>query len=52
VILEIELEELRKAATDDRPENCEGILGYEEDAMGDGLRGFYYDNEDFIGAPI
>lgn len=47
VILDLELEELRKIATDDRPENCEGVLGYEEDAPGDGINAEYYDNEDF-----
>lgn len=52
VILEVELEELRKTATNDRPENCEGILGYEEEALGDGVVGNYFDNEDFLGAPI
>jgi len=43
---------LRKTVTDDRPENCEGILGYEDVSPGDGVEGFYYDNEDFAGSPI
>jgi len=46
------LEELRKIATDDRPENCEGVLGYEEDAPGDGIIGEFYDNEDFEGVAV
>jgi len=49
--LTIEIEEIKKTYTDDRPENCEGVLGYEEEPYGDGLKGFYYDNEDFIGSP-
>jgi hypothetical protein len=49
--LTIEIEEIKKTYTDDRPENCEGVLGYEEEPYGDGLKGFYFDNEDFIGSP-
>jgi len=52
VILETEIEELEKVASNDRPENCEGLLGYEEEASGDGLMGYYYDNEDFQGEPL
>jgi len=52
VILEVELEELKKAVVNDRPENCEGILGYEEDPTGDGLAAEYFDNEDFVGSPV
>jgi len=29
VVLNLEIEELKKSYTDDRPENCDGILGYE-----------------------
>jgi len=52
VILETEIEELIKVATDDRPENCEGMLGYETNAPGDGIFGTYFDNEDFIGSGV
>lgn len=38
---------MKKTSSKDRPENCEGILGYEEEPSGDGVNGFYYDNEDF-----
>jgi len=30
-ILDVEIEELKRSYTDDRPENCEGYLGYEEE---------------------
>jgi len=37
---------------DNKPEaegtaNCDGLLGYETDPKGDGLVGYYFDNEDF-----
>jgi len=51
-VLEIEIQELEKVAANDRPENCEGMLGYEEEPYGDGILGYYYDNEDFLGEPI
>jgi len=50
VLLEAEIEEIKKTYTDIRPENSDGVLGYEEEALGDGLKGNYYDNEAFIGA--
>ena len=31
------------------PNNCEGMLGYENEGPGDGVLATYYDNEDFIG---
>lgn len=31
---------------------CEGMLGYEKDQPGDGLKGEYYNNEDFLGNPL
>lgn len=52
VILDLEIEELKKIFTDDRPENCEGVLGYEEPAVGDGVLSEYFDNEDFMGVPL
>jgi hypothetical protein len=50
--LDVEIEELKKTYTDDRPENCEGLLGYEEEPSGDGMKADYYDNEVFSGSPI
>lgn len=50
VVLEAEIEEIKKTYTDLRPENSEGVLGYEEEPLGDGLKGFYYDNEGFVGS--
>jgi hypothetical protein len=33
-------------------ENCDGMLGYETDPKGDGLIGYYFDNEMFQGEPV
>jgi len=46
-----EINEL-KALHASKPEDltdCTGILGYESEGQGDGLVGFYYDNENFEG---
>jgi len=46
-----EINEL-KALHANKPEDltdCTGILGYESEGTGDGLVGFYYDNENFEG---
>jgi len=45
--LELEIEDLKETYTDDRPENCEGILGYEQEPYGDGIKGYYFNNEAF-----
>lgn len=31
--------------------NCDGMLGYENEGPGDGIKSEYYDNEDFMGDP-
>jgi len=49
VVVKAEIEELKKIMTDDVPENCEGMLGYETSPVGDGVWGSYFDNEDFNG---
>lgn len=51
-MLESEIEALKATFTNDVPENCEGILGYETNALGDGVWGSYFDNEDFYGNAI
>jgi len=50
-VLETEIEELEKVASVERPENCEGMLGYETESLGGGIVGYYYDNENFGGSP-
>jgi hypothetical protein len=51
-ILEVEIEELKKSYNDERPENWDGILGYEEEPLGDGIYANYFNNEVFSGSPI
>ncbi len=41
---------MRKEKSDEK--NCEGMDGYEEDKLGNGLMGEYYDNESWIGNNI
>jgi hypothetical protein len=31
------------------PTDCQGMLGYESEGAGDGIEGFYFDNENFEG---
>ena len=47
--LDQELLQLEKSSAKESKENCEGLLGYEDDATGDGMVAFYYDNESFDG---
>jgi hypothetical protein len=50
--LKTELEglEAKKEADGGKDENnCEGMLGYENEGPGDGVVAAYYDNEDFMG---
>jgi hypothetical protein len=52
--LKKEVEELvakKEAEGGKDPNNCDGMLGYENEAPGDGVTGMYFDNEDFIGDP-
>ena len=49
---EVEALEAKKEADGGKdPNNCEGMLGYENEGPGDGVKGSYYDNEDFMGEP-
>ena len=41
---------MRKEKSDEK--NCDGLSGYEEDRLGNGLIGEYYDNEGWIGNSI
>lgn len=52
--LKKEVEELvakKEAEGGKDPNNCDGMLGYENEAPGDGVTAMYFDNEDFIGDP-
>lgn len=49
VVLEAEIESLKKSYTDDVPQNAEGILGYEQTPEGDGTWGFYFNDPDLTG---
>lgn len=48
----LEIAELKKANKLSNPKYCNGLLGYEEDILGVGVNGFYYDNEFLIGTPF
>lgn len=53
-VLKAEVEALvakKEAEGGKDPNNCEGMLGYENEGPGDGLTGLYFDNEDFMGEP-
>jgi len=47
-----EIAELKKGNKALNPKYCNGMLGYEEDIVGTGINGFYYDNELLIGTPF
>jgi len=50
------LPDAKKGECEEKPvegaENCDGMLGYETDPKGDGLIGYYFDNEMFMGEPV
>jgi len=52
LVLKEELNELRKINEKYIPENCEGLLGYEFETEGDGLDGYFYNNENYDGTPL
>jgi len=52
IALDLELEELKKAQTGENPKYCNGMLGYEEDIVGQGITAYYYDNEQMVGTPF
>ncbi len=47
-----EIKALENEAQAEYLENCAGMLGYTKDNPGDGMIGEYYNNEDFLGAPL
>ena len=49
--LNFEIEKKKKKRGNNRdPFNCEGMLLYEDETLGDGLIGHYYDNENWLGS--
>ena len=45
--LKMDIAELEKINIEDSPNNCEGMLRYEQENDGDGVLGEYWNNEDF-----